>query len=258
MSDFHRGNAYVSPPLAAPDIPEHKLAKNQLPTKQNQDLYLAATTGDQGGLKSALAAGGSPNWWNPDEGATAIHGAAIGGHAECIKLLLQNGAVIEERLLTNRNSPLHLACTNGHVEAAKVLINASAAVNTGNCYGNAPTHSALIGGHRAVVELLLESGAEANWTNNKGSSLLHFLGYSPMTDIEKKAVARKLLEVGVNIDTKDENGMTVLHVVGQNGDKELATFLFENGADHTLKDNNGKTPLQWAQLNSHTEVGALL
>lgn len=23
--------------------------------------------------------------------------------------------------------------------------------------------------------------------------------------------------------------MTVLHVVGQNGDKELATFLFENG-----------------------------
>ena len=44
MSDFHRGNAYVSPPLAAPDIPEHKLAKNQLPTKENEDVYRTATT----------------------------------------------------------------------------------------------------------------------------------------------------------------------------------------------------------------------
>ena len=44
MSDFYRGNAYISPPLCAPDIPEHKLAKNQLPTKENQDVYEAATT----------------------------------------------------------------------------------------------------------------------------------------------------------------------------------------------------------------------
>ena len=53
-----------------------------------------------------------------------------------------------------------------------------------------------------VVELLLENGADASWTNNKGSSLLHFLGYSPMSDRDKKAVARKLIEAGVNIDTK--------------------------------------------------------
>ena len=53
-----------------------------------------------------------------------------------------------------------------------------------------------------MVELLLENGADASWTNNKGSSLLHFLGYSPMTDGDKKAVAGKLLDLGVNIDTK--------------------------------------------------------
>ncbi len=28
---------------------------------------------------------------------------------------------------------------------------------------------------------------------------------------------------------QDEDGMTPLHVVGQSGDKEMATFLFENG-----------------------------
>lgn len=30
------------------------------------------------------------------------------------------------------------------------------------------------------------------------------------------------------------------------------------GADITTKDNKGKTPLQWAQINRHAEVGSLL
>lgn len=30
------------------------------------------------------------------------------------------------------------------------------------------------------------------------------------------------------------------------------------GADATILDGKGKTPLQWAQLNSHTEVGMIL
>lgn len=59
-------------------------------------------------------------------------------------------SVIDERLLTNSNSALHLACGNGRMETVKVLLAASAAVNAGNSYGNAPIHAALMGGHRAV------------------------------------------------------------------------------------------------------------
>lgn len=69
-------------------------------------------------------------------------------------LLLCTRAVIDERLLTNNNSALHLACGNGHLEAVRVLVDASAAVNAGNSYGNAPIHAALIGGHRAVRQLI--------------------------------------------------------------------------------------------------------
>lgn len=65
-------------------------------------------------------------------------------------LLLCTRAVIDERLLTNNNSALHLACGNGHLGAVRALVDASAAVNAGNSYGNAPIHAALIGGHRAV------------------------------------------------------------------------------------------------------------
>ncbi|CAM9469850.1 unnamed protein product, partial [Scytosiphon promiscuus] len=263
MAAFQREHAYVAQAFDPSHIPDHKLAENQRPTKENRDVYLAATAGNLGALKTALAAGGNPNWYNKsDDGATALHAAASGGHAACIEVLLQNGAVIEERLLTNNNSALHSAAGGGssaHLEAAKVLVRASASVNIGNSYGNAPINAALIAGNREAVELLLESGADVHWTNNKGSSLLHFVGYSTaMSSAEKKALALKLVEAGVNIDAKDEDGMTPLHVVSQSGDKELATFLYENGADITLRDSKGNTPLQWAQINSHTAVSSLL
>lgn len=58
-------------------------------------------------------------------------------------------------------------------------------------------------GTRKIVELLLEKGAEVKWTNNKGSSLLHFLGYSSsMAAADKKALLVKLVEAGGNIDAK--------------------------------------------------------
>lgn len=54
-----------------------------------------------------------------------------------------------------------------------------------------------------IVDLLLEKGADVKWTNNKGSSLLHFLGYSTsMAAADKKALSLKLVEAGVNIDAK--------------------------------------------------------
>lgn len=58
--------------------------------------------------------------------------------------------MIDDRLLTNHNSPLHLACANGHLDAVELLIAASASVNTGNSYGNAPINGALTSGSRAV------------------------------------------------------------------------------------------------------------
>lgn len=44
MAAFQRENAYVAQALDPANIPEHKLAENQLPTKNNRDLYAAAST----------------------------------------------------------------------------------------------------------------------------------------------------------------------------------------------------------------------
>jgi hypothetical protein len=57
----------------------------------------------------------------PQEGDTALHWAAAGGHAEIVRMLLQHKA---PALVHNGvgASPLHLAAVGGHVEAAAVLL----------------------------------------------------------------------------------------------------------------------------------------
>lgn len=44
MAAFQREHAYVAQALDLSNIPDYKLAENQLPTKNNQDLYGAAKT----------------------------------------------------------------------------------------------------------------------------------------------------------------------------------------------------------------------
>lgn len=44
MAAFTREHAYVAQAFDPSNIPDYKLAENQLPTKSNQELYAAATT----------------------------------------------------------------------------------------------------------------------------------------------------------------------------------------------------------------------
>jgi Ankyrin repeats (3 copies) len=112
---------------------------------------LCTCRGDLKTVKQSLAEGGSPNWFfKPDEGAAALHKAAEAGHAAVIEALLEGGSVLEERILTNHNSPLHIACDNGHLEAAQALLKAGASVNIGNAFGNSPLHACIMASKPSV------------------------------------------------------------------------------------------------------------
>lgn len=51
-----------------------------------------------------------------------------------------------------------------------------------------------------------------------------------------------------DIDVKDENGRTPLHLACMNKHFEIAKILIENGADVNVIDNEGKTPLHYASM----------
>ena len=63
--------------------------------------------------------------------------------------------------------------------------------------------------------------------------------------------------LGVDVNTKDEKGLTPLHyVAGHNPNVEVAKYLIEHGADINIKCNSGYTPFSVAfHAAPNEEVG---
>ena len=84
--------------------------------------------------------------------------AAISGHAECVKVLLQAGANKEakdHRKLQHDNTPLHYAAIiEGNVECVRLLVEAGANKEATNQDGKTPLDLARERGYSCVVELL--------------------------------------------------------------------------------------------------------
>lgn len=74
-----------------------------------------------------------------------------------------------------------------------------------------------------------------------------------------KAVVRLLLENGANIEAKDKDGRTPLQYAITNGHKAVVQLLLEKGANIEAKDKNSWTPL-WCAVGDGNEavVGLLL
>ena len=58
---------------------------------------------------------------------------------------------------------------------------------------------------------------------------------------------RALVEKGIDIDAKDEDGYTALHCAAESGQAEVTELLVKKGADVEARTNKGVTPLQIAE-----------
>ena len=58
-----------------------------------------------------------------------------------------------------------------------------------------------------------------------------------------KDVAELLLANKAEVNAKDNNGVTPLHLAAFNGHKDVAELLLANKAEVNAKDNDGETPL---------------
>jgi ankyrin repeat protein len=78
---------------------------------------------------------------------------------------------------------------------------------------------------------------------------------SAVGDIE---AVKQHIAAGMDMDGKDENGMTPLFGAAFNGHKEVAELLIAAGADVNAKDEGGETPLLYAATFGHKEIAELL
>jgi hypothetical protein len=89
---------------------------------------------------------------------TALRGAAMNGHTEVMRVLLDAGADAN-RASDNRLTPLMGCARGGHAGACRLLLERGARLDDINTYGETAVDVALKEGHLAVVTLLNDHAA---------------------------------------------------------------------------------------------------
>ena len=204
------------------------------------------------------------------EGATALHIVSPGKY-DCEKhrvgiarLLLERGGNVNAQS-KNGCAPLHLAVFHGRLEVARFLLDHSA--NTKLEIEGGETALGIVSRskydseeHRVgMVRLLLEHGGDVNARNKNTFTPLHVAVFNG-----KLEVARVLLDNGANAKLEIEGGESALHIMsrGKYDSEEhrvgIVRLLLERGADVSARSKNGFTPLHSAVLNGRLEVARVL
>lgn len=150
------------------------------------------------------------------------------------------------------NTPLHWAVSFGHHSAVELLLAGGADPNSRDMYGNTPLHWASI--YPGVMQLLMSQDARVDSQNSKGRTSLMCSVWA-----EQEETTLLLLSLGrANVNIKDENDCTALHGAAANGNESIVLHLLNNGADAMVTDVDGWTALDFADVNGHVAVAAML
>ncbi|KAJ3068414.1 hypothetical protein HDU98_008401 [Podochytrium sp. JEL0797] len=177
----------------------------------------------------------NPNVPSTPRFTTPLHIACINSHEHIVKILLENGALLNSLDPTGA-SAVHLASQHGPVSLIKMLlfgVNASA---------GEPTRG---GGKKKGQQASTASTALVQ-TDDNGQSTLHHAARSGAPN----SVVEFLLDTVASprfLDMKDSWGRSALHWASVNGHGGVVKVLLARGADAKIKDKEGEDALEIAE-----------
>lgn len=242
--------------------------RSRVPTRPNTQsapgaasFFAACSAGDLVTLSALLEKEPALVRARDHEGSTPLHAAIA--HPAAIRLLLQHGADPNARDVGDNAYALHFAAANGYLETVRALLDAG-----GDVHGFDDVHlgdvigwAAGNGANRDVVALLLERGARHHIFSaiasgdpelvravvkenpqtlarrrsrfEQGQSALHFALAAPV-GLQAKTpqydIAALLIELGADLEAKDDLNRTPLAVAMLQGDLKAMRLLTAAGA----------------------------
>jgi len=207
-----------------------------------ENLLIAIHRGDCAAASDAICAGAACDWRGISEfGGTALHAAAMGGHTELCRMLVENCKLdIETQEGKFGKTALMEAAYNNHLETVQTL--AELGANKDACdreTGRTALIWAADKGHQQMVEALLMMGADCNLADRAGKTALHWAASQGRQDI-----VGCLVSAGSNIDAVcSTSGRTALHYAGLNAHKNVFDQLGGAGFSLSLEDSRGRVPI---------------
>jgi len=184
---------------------------------------------------------------------TGLHEAAKRGHADAVRLLLEYGADPNARERGDNTCPLHWAAAERHMEIMRALLDAG-----GDVHGRGDVHEldaigwatfyhphgSAPGDNPEAAALLVERGARH-----------HIFSAMSLGDLAliRKVVTGNPEALGRRM-SRFEQGQTPLHFALDRKRYDILDLLIELGADLEAKDQSGNTPLEVATLRRDREA----
>uniref|UniRef100_A0A3B3XMB0 Poly [ADP-ribose] polymerase n=1 Tax=Poecilia mexicana TaxID=48701 RepID=A0A3B3XMB0_9TELE len=209
-------------------------------------------------------------------GLVPLHNACSYGHYEVTELLLKHGACVNAMDLW-QFTPLHEAASKNRVEVCSLLLSHGADPTLLNCHSKssvdmAPTPELK---ERLTYEFkghsLLQAAREADMTKAKKTLALEIINFKhPHTHEtalhcavasphpKRKQVTELLLRKGANVNEKNKDFMTPLHVAAERAHNDIMEVLQKHGAKVNALDTLGQTALHRAALAGHLQTCRLL
>ena len=194
----------------------------------SEALRKAALAGDAAAVKSLLSSGVEQLSHDGGESVTKLP-----------PMLLQESDDAELGRYGYKlcRTALALASLHGHHEVVAML----QAHEEKDATGKTPLHLACQAGHLTVVRLLFERGCKAASRAPGKATLLHLAAGYGHSKLLAWMLEAKLFK---NVDLKDSQGESALHLACSEADLDCMKLLLNNGADPNLADRSKQLPLQ--------------
>ncbi|MCJ1466599.1 hypothetical protein MMC07_005219 [Pseudocyphellaria aurata] len=203
-------------------------------------LYAACSQQNEDLVQLLLDSGADPNVQQCRERDFALQ------QGDRLSIPLQSGPY---------GTPLGLECFMGNEDHVKLLLENGAKLEEPDMSGQSPLCKAILGSEWAVVDLLIKLGANSNSLDNRGCSYLHYAARA-----RNEEGLKRILRFGSDLNAVDSNGWSPLHWAASSGFEsgEAIKTLLKAGSNKDLKDKQGRTALDLATLCGKTEEANIL
>lgn len=219
-----------------------------------------------------------------EKGRTPLHIAALAGHTETAKALLEGGCYVDT-LVGNGYTALMLAAHENYPDIVEALAKAGANVNRRDSQGNTALFHTAENDSADAAESLLMCGAEINILDDIGRSALILAAQKDAHKVIKVLIkhganskiqivegtaltiaaandfsnsVRSMLEEGVSPNDIDNCGRTALMVAVEKKASKTIKTLIDGGADLNLQNGDGWTALMFSVYQDASVIKQLL
>lgn len=217
------------------------------------DIFQAVIDGDFPLVYMLLSMGVKINEIGKNN-ATILHWSVYKGYADITNLLIQKGAdlnvVTEDH---EKCTPLMWACMGGSFECVKLLVDNGAKLNEENGQGANALMISVQKGNIEMVHYLFSK--KANFIKDKEHHTnVHWAAY-----MNRMNVLRYLVEIRQHpVSVIDDKNRTPLHWAAKQGNTDICKYLILNGLEWRAKDLDNKTAMDLALEKGHFSLAKLL